>query len=105
MEAELLKMYEGPNERCGFVLSDGTVVECTNVSEKPDSSFAVSTEDMAKFLDDAVATWHTHPYSSANLSGDDYTCFYTMFDLDHYIVGNDGVKKYVVRRGRIFNET
>lgn len=48
-----------PSEACGFVLADGTVVECANTSTVPDQ-FVISAADTAKYLDDAVASWHSH---------------------------------------------
>ena len=48
-----------PVEACGFVLVDGTVVECTNTSTEADT-FVISAEETALYLDDAVASWHSH---------------------------------------------
>lgn len=53
-----------PKETCGFILTDGSVVECENTCDIPDQ-FIISAEDTAKYLDDAVACWHSH----ANYSG------------------------------------
>jgi proteasome lid subunit RPN8/RPN11 len=53
-----------PKEACGFILSDGTVVECKNTSAIPDQ-FTISAQDTADHLDDAIACWHSH----ANYSG------------------------------------
>jgi proteasome lid subunit RPN8/RPN11 len=48
-----------PAEACGFVLSDGSVVECTNTATEPDT-FVISAAETALYLDDAVASWHSH---------------------------------------------
>tara|TARA_R100000951_G_scaffold106844_1_gene101703 strand:+ start:1003 stop:1725 length:723 start_codon:yes stop_codon:yes gene_type:complete len=48
-----------PIEACGFVLADGTVVECTNTATQPDT-FIISAEGSALYLDEAVASWHSH---------------------------------------------
>jgi len=48
-----------PRETCGFILQDGTVVECTNTSAELDH-FIISPEDSAQYFDDAIACWHSH---------------------------------------------
>lgn len=48
-----------PIEACGFILSDGSVVECTNVSPEADT-FVIGAVESAVYLDDAVASWHSH---------------------------------------------
>ena len=48
-----------PVEACGFVLADRTIVECTNTATQPDT-FVISAEETALYLDDAVASWHSH---------------------------------------------
>lgn len=48
-----------PVEACGFVLANGTVVECTNTSTEHDT-FVISASESALYLDDAVASWHSH---------------------------------------------
>ena len=48
-----------PIEACGFVLTNGKVVQCANTATEPDT-FVISTSDTAKYLDDAIACWHTH---------------------------------------------
>jgi proteasome lid subunit RPN8/RPN11 len=48
-----------PAEACGFVLNDGSVVECTNTATEPDT-FVISAAETALYLDDAVASWHSH---------------------------------------------
>lgn len=48
-----------PVEACGFILANGQVVECTNTSTQPDT-FVISAEESARYLDDAVASWHSH---------------------------------------------
>jgi proteasome lid subunit RPN8/RPN11 len=53
-----------PQETCGFILQDGTVVECANTATQPDT-FIISAADTAQHLDDAIACWHSH----ANLAG------------------------------------
>ena len=53
-----------PKETCGFILVDGTVVECENTSDVEDQ-FIIRAQDTADYLDDAAACWHSH----ANYNG------------------------------------
>jgi len=48
-----------PVEACGFILNNGSVVECTNTS-KEENTFTISAEETALYLDDAAASWHSH---------------------------------------------
>jgi hypothetical protein len=41
----LLDLNDGPHERVGFILQDGTVVEIPNISDEPEKSFDVRGED------------------------------------------------------------
>jgi proteasome lid subunit RPN8/RPN11 len=91
----------GTLERVGFVMSDGSIVECKNISEAPEASFEVDAAEMMLYADDAVATWHTHPDTDNNLSVNDYEMFLSWDNLDHYVIGTNGVRKYVVRDGDV----
>lgn len=86
----------GP-ERVGFILDNDEIVEVDNVSVTPEDGFEVSAEDLVRFEGRTVATWHTHPNETSNLSLDDYLGFLNWPDLRHYIIGNDGVKAFVVK--------
>jgi proteasome lid subunit RPN8/RPN11 len=103
---KLKKYYPGSKERVGYVLSTGRVVEVPNISGDPENAFDVSGADVRKYAIDgaAIATWHTHPGKSANLSVDDYPAFRNFPNLKHYVIGSDGVRCYVVRNGKIFHE-
>lgn len=102
MQLSDLYRPDGP-ERVGFVLKDGTVVEVTNVCSEPEEGFEVSAEDLVTYSSDAVATWHTHPGASRNLSIKDYEMFLDWSDLDHYIIGDDGVRRYTVMDGDVYH--
>ena len=58
----------------------------------------MSPEDIMEHLLDSetVATWHTHPGETSVLSVGDYDTFTSYPQLDHYIVGKDGVQRYEV---------
>lgn len=91
----LAKLYapEGV-ERCGFI-TQTSLVEVPNAHPDPVNGFDISTEHIIQYSDCAIATWHTHPGSPSNLSGDDYICFSNQWPgLLHFISGSDGVRCY-----------
>lgn len=99
---KLLEFGGGDVERCGFILRNNTVVETKNVSGNPNESFMIDAKDILAHVDDAFATWHTHPTTDSRLSGTDYLTFLNWPHLTHYIVGTDGVRAYQVKDGAIF---
>lgn len=88
-------------ERCGVILSTGKIIECKNIAEEPENSFEIGPEDMIR--EGVVATWHTHPRTSANLSVDDYAGFLNWPNLTHYIVSREAVRAYTVLHGMVVN--
>jgi proteasome lid subunit RPN8/RPN11 len=94
-------------ERCGLILKDGTVVELKNVAAEPKTSFEMDAEEALPHIasGEAAMTWHTHPFSDSNLSGEDYSTFLCWPDLVHVIVGmRDGavaVAKFKAQDGVI----
>lgn len=90
---------DGP-ERVGCITKDGIIKEFVNESMEPDESFIVGEAALKILEDEAVATWHTHPQGSPNLSGDDYIGFRSWPDLYHFILGNPGVKCYKYSRDK-----
>jgi len=97
----LLKKYDEEVEHVGFILPNGKLVEVENTSAKPDESFDVSGEDILKYETTAIGSWHTHPKKDSNLSVGDMETFLNWPEWDHYIVGNNGVSKYIVRDGDV----
>lgn len=97
MKSLLAEFYEstGP-ERVGFILADGSIVEVENVAPNPLDEFDVCSEDLMTFAEKAVATWHTHPGAKGNLSADDYLAFLGWPNLEHYVIGCDGIHQYSV---------
>lgn len=96
-----LELYDGEDERVGFILKDGTIVECQNISNSPSDSFEVTAESIIEHADQAVATWHTHPKSDNNLSMNDYHMFVSWPELRHYILGTNGCREYYVENGDV----
>lgn len=94
-------------EQIGVILADNTIVELDNLHSEPETDATLASEDLFTYFYsgeyDVKATWHTHVDESADLSGQDYSTFLLHPDLDHYIIGTDGVKKYVVKEGAVIN--
>ena len=62
-----------PKEACGFILGDGSVVECQNTSRIADQ-FTISPEETAQYFDDATACWHSHANYNALSPADIKAC-------------------------------
>lgn len=99
----LLEFYEGDEERVGFILRNGEIVEVENVCHDPKNGFDVKGEDLIRYEHEMVATWHTHPGADSNLSQGDYESFRAWPNLRHYIIGQDGIRAYEVRDGEVVN--
>lgn len=74
-------------ERCGLVLKDGTLVEIPNIAEDKTLGYRMDPAEVLPYMDDVAGTWHTHPDTDPNLSGEDYSGFLAWPDLEHSIVG------------------
>ena len=100
----LKKFYsaEGP-ERVGLILKSGKAIELENVAPDPQVGSTISLDDLVRYEDEAVATWHTHPSAPSNLSMDDYEAFKNWPHLKHYIIGLEGVRCFRVAGGRVLN--
>lgn len=92
----LQTLWQTGNERCGVILTSGEVVELPNRAERPHLAFRVAAEDLAPYLDQVCATWHTHPSSSGNLSVADYRMFQEQDPWRHYIIAQTSVWEYRV---------
>lgn len=101
---KLTEFLKGDEERCGFVLKTGEIVEVENICEDRQNGFQVKSEDVFKHLLIAEATWHTHPGASKNLSANDHQAFRNFPEWKHYIIGEDGVACYVVQNGMVIVE-
>ncbi len=97
----LLPLLKDGNERVGFVLKTGEIIEVDNVCHDPVNGFEVSGEDLIKFEDTAAATWHTHPGQGSNLTFGDHESFLNYPALAHYIVGTDGASLYEIKNGKV----
>ena len=97
--------YGGDLERVGFILSDDTLVEVQNICDKPEGGFDVSGEDLVLHMDNAVASWHTHPNTTSNLSVGDFDSFLNYPKLRHFIIGSDGITEYYVEDGEVLIAT
>jgi proteasome lid subunit RPN8/RPN11 len=94
---------EDTKERCGFILKGNRMCEVQNTHPQPEHGFEIDPEAIIRHEDQIKATWHTHPNSDACLSEADYICFLNWPHLEHYIIGKDGVRRYVVVDGIVMN--
>lgn len=90
-KSKLPAFYQTETERCGVILADGQIVERENLASDPANHFQFRLED----LEGAVATWHTHPKSTGNLSIDDYYFFKSWPSQTHFIISFDGIWCYL----------
>lgn len=86
----------------GLILKDQTLVEIENKCTDPENGFETTGEEFVIYDGQILATWHTHPNQNSNLSAGDNSAFLNWPDLDHYIVGTDGVSRYYVENGKVF---
>lgn len=93
------------DERCGLILEDGSLVEIENIAEDKANSYRMNPEGVLNFVDHMTGTWHTHPDTDPNLSGEDYAGFLAWPNLDHFIIGRRNgevvVLKYQVKEGLV----
>lgn len=99
---QILDLWDPYVEHCGFVLRDGSVVEVLNMHESPQDGFRISPEDILKHEATIIATWHTHPHTSGNLSVEDYRCFLNWPEWFHYICDRSKLHCYYVQTQRVF---
>lgn len=86
-----LKPYWTPSEeRCGIITPEGLISERPNIAEVPEINFEMTEADFRE----GIATWHTHPHGSANLSLEDYYLFKSWPSCLHFIIGADRVSCY-----------
>lgn len=109
--AKLVKHFRtyDVNERCGFITKRGAVVEVPNTHPHPSTGFRICPKRIIEAIKKGhIATWHTHPNTDPNLSGEDYECFITWDSMVHYIVGvRDGlitVTRFAVEDGVVIQK-
>ena len=98
---KLLDYFTGDKERCGFILKNSEIVEVQNICDTPTEGFIVRAEDIIEHQDNVTGFWHTHPGATFNLSVDDHLAFLNYPDWDHYIIGENGIRRYTVENGAI----
>ena len=96
-KTSFLKFWHPENERCGIVTVAGKIVKKVNRADDPTDNFEFRYED----LKSAVATWHTHPNKSINLSIADYWFFMQWPKMLHFVVSQDNASCYVVVDGTV----
>lgn len=104
MKALAKKLKKGDTkERCGLILKGSKIVELENIAPEPEKGFEISSNDIIKYEDEMVGSWHTHPDHDSNLSEKDYLGFLMWPNLKHYIIGTNGVSSYIVKDGIVIN--
>lgn len=88
-------------EVAGFILADGLIVQTEG--ESSEGHVTIDDTDILKYVDQAVATWHTHVSGTANLSVHDWDTFVSNCDLKHFIIAVDEVRGYEVVNGSVLN--
>jgi proteasome lid subunit RPN8/RPN11 len=63
-----------PEECCGIVAANGSVVRLQNISPDPCNGFSVSPEDFIKYSGGALFMYHSHPGRLAVASDADIAC-------------------------------
>jgi len=95
-------LQAAPLEACGFILDDGKIIECANVSRKPTVSFEMSSHDILNKLvgydlSSIIAIWHTHPGGTPYPSKTDVHAMNIGAiheNWDYYIVTKDEVTQW-----------
>lgn len=102
---DLLKYYSDKgHERCGLILKDQSVVELENIHEDPGRGFEIDEVEILVYLPELHGIWHTHPNSSSVLSGADKSYMLYWPEVDHWVVGNDGIRKYRTHGEAVIDE-
>lgn len=98
-----MQEYWNPTvERCGLILQSGEIKELKNSSPTPHLDFIILADEYAPYAGETVATWHTHPRTSSNLSTQDYLLFQRQPQWLHLIAARDKVRAYFARDNKVF---
>lgn len=101
---ELSSRVDPDQERGGFVLRDGTVVELANTAEDPKNNFRPADTELLEVIDlDIAAMWHTHPEGTANLSVEDWNAFLSWPEIQFIIAAPGEVRFYGVKGRAVVN--
>ncbi|AEK07457.1 hypothetical protein PBI_ROPE_11 [Mycobacterium phage Rope] len=90
-----------PFEACGFIMTDGEILEMTNVSLAPRRAFKMDVKELVEKLSDKVefikGIWHTHPGGTTHPSATDLDGIKLgaiQRNWDYWIVTSAGVYQY-----------
>lgn len=102
----LTKLFDPkePEEKCGVILDDKTVIPVKNMHTNPESGFIIDAQELVRYEDRLWGTWHTHPATGANLSQEDYFGFLQWPNLHHFVIGLDGTRCFVVEDGLVIEK-
>lgn len=99
---KLKALWVPARERCGVILVGGDIRELPNTHDNPSNEFSMDLAAAGLKNEDIIASWHTHGHGHANLSVEDYVSFQARPGWEHYIVGSEEVRRYVVDGTKVY---
>ncbi len=101
----LFRFYkeDDTQESCGFILDKSRAIQLKNIHSEPTEGFEIDPAETLAYIDRLKGIWHTHPGELAVLSGEDKLYMEQWPELSHYVIGKDGVRKYVVQEGVVID--
>jgi proteasome lid subunit RPN8/RPN11 len=93
-----------PLEVCGFVMSDGSIIEINNVHENPCDYFSMDLRQIRRKVDvrKIAAMWHTHPNGDVRPSEADLQAI-RLCEWGYLIVTADEVALYEAQANSFWN--
>jgi proteasome lid subunit RPN8/RPN11 len=92
-----------PNELCGFIMMDGSVVEIPNAATDPTKNFRMARWHLVARVPDPkqiFAIWHTHPNGNSTPSLNDMQaikCGAVQYDWVYLVVTQTGVFEHQMK--------
>ncbi len=92
-----------PREACGFVLSNGAVVRCTNTADDSYNAFEIDAEESQAWWSTGLvdAVWHSHPTGPSLPSERDEYMSPPQIPYLIFSVGDEDLAHYVKRDERL----
>ncbi len=93
-----------PFEVCGFVMSDGSIIEIRNVAKNPYDTFSMDLRQIRRRvnLNRVAAIWHTHPGGDIRPSEADLEAI-RLCEWGYLIVTADEVALYEAQENSFWN--
>lgn len=92
-----------PEEACGFILNDGTVVVCDNIAPEPWNGFLIDEDEAQRWwaTGGVVACWHSHTDAPAVPSNEDQSMAVGGIDTWIYSVPDEDLGIYRLEDGAL----